>query len=127
MEEYIITNAVLAVEFLISPRTLFQLPLPVNKNYKENLKMDKAQREAIVAKFARKPGDTGSPEVQVALLTSRIIELTAHLKANPKDHSTRRGLLAMVALRKKQLAYLMREDYAKYIELTDALSIRRTK
>ena len=89
--------------------------------------MDKAQREAIVAKFARKPGDTGSPEVQVALLTGRIVELTAHLKANPKDHSTRRGLLAMVALRKKQLAYLMREDYAKYIELTDALSIRRTK
>ena len=127
MKEYIITNAVLAVEFLISPRTLFQLPLPVNKNYKENLKMDKAQREAIVAKFARKPGDTGSPEVQVALLTARIVELTAHLKENPKDHSTRRGLLAMVALRKKQLAYLMREDYAKYIELTDALSIRRTK
>ena len=94
---------------------------------KGELEMDKAQREQIVAKFARKPGDTGSPEVQVALLTARIVELTAHLKANPKDHSTRRGLLAMVALRKKQLAYLMREDYAKYIELTDALSIRRTK
>ena len=89
--------------------------------------MDKAQREAIVAKFARKPGDTGSPEVQVALLTSRIVELTAHLKANPKDHSTRRGLLAMVALRKKLLAYLLTENRAKYMEITDALNIRRAK
>lgn len=89
--------------------------------------MDKAQREAIVAKFARKPGDTGSPEVQVALLTSRIIELTAHLKANPKDHSTRRGLLAMVSLRKKLLAYLAKENHARYIELTNELGIRRAK
>lgn len=87
--------------------------------------MDKAQREAIVAKFARKPGDTGSPEVQVALLTSRIVELTAHLKANPKDHSTRRGLLALVANRKSLLTYLAREDHDKYIALTDALEIRR--
>ena len=126
MRDYIIKHAVLAVEFLNSPETPIRCLYRETTN-KENLKMDKAQREAIVAKFARKPGDTGSPEVQVALLTARIIELTAHLKENPKDHSTRRGLLAMVALRKKQLAYLMRENYAKYIELTDALSIRRTK
>ena len=89
--------------------------------------MDKAKRQEIIAKFARKEGDTGSPEVQIALLSCRISELTEHLKANPKDHSTRRGLLAMVALRKKQLAYLLKEDHAKYIEITDALSIRRTK
>ena len=89
--------------------------------------MDKQDRIDIIAKWGRKEGDTGSPEVQIALLSARITELTAHLKANPKDHSTRRGLLAMVALRKKLLAYLMRENRAKYIEMTDALKIRRTK
>ena len=89
--------------------------------------MDKAQRNEIIKKFGRKEGDTGSPEVQVALLSGRISELTEHLKANKKDHSTRRGLLAMVSLRKKLLAYLMRENLAKYVELTDALGIRRAK
>ena len=89
--------------------------------------MDKAKRQEIIAKFARKEGDTGSPEVQIALLSGRISELTEHLKANPKDHSTRRGLLAMVALRKKLLAYLLTENRAKYMEITDALNIRRAK
>jgi len=86
--------------------------------------MDKKE---IIAKFARTEGDTGSPEVQVALLSNRINALTEHLKANKRDHSTRRGLLAMVARRKKLLAYLAREDYAKYIQLTDTLKIRRAK
>ena len=105
--------------------------------------MDKAQRTEIINKFARKEGDTGSPEVQIALLSGRISEqrdlhfrpllsgriseLTEHLKANPKDHSTRRGLLAMVSLRKKLLSYLARENRAKYLEITDALGIRRAK
>ncbi len=89
--------------------------------------MDKAKRSEIIAKFGRTPGDTGSPEVQIALLSGRILELTEHLKANPKDHSTRRGLLAMVALRKKLLTYLQRENRAKYIAVPDALSIRRAK
>ena len=87
--------------------------------------MDKAAKSAIIAKFARKDGDTGSPEVQVALLTARIKELTEHLRANPKDHSTRRGLLALVANRKSLLTYLNREDHNRYIALTDALDIRR--
>ena len=86
--------------------------------------MDKKE---IISKFARTAGDTGSPEVQVALLSSRINALTEHLKANKRDHSTRRGLLAMVARRKKLLAYLARENFAKYIELTDTLKIRRAK
>lgn len=89
--------------------------------------MDKAQRTEIIKKFARKEGDTGSPEVQIALLSARINELTEHLKENFKDHSTRRGLLAMVSLRKKLLAYLARENRAKYLEITDSLGIRRTK
>ena len=89
--------------------------------------MDKAQRTEIINKFARKEGDTGSPEVQIALLSGRISELTEHLKANPKDHSTRRGLRAMVSLRKKLLSYLARENHAKYLEITDALGIRRAR
>jgi len=86
--------------------------------------MDKKE---IIAKFARTAGDTGSPEVQIALLSARILALTEHLKANKKDHSTRRGLLAMVALRKKLLTYLARENRARYISLTDELGIRRAK
>ena len=89
--------------------------------------MDKAVKQEIIKKYARKEGDTGSPEVQIALLTGRIKELTLHLQQNPKDHSTRRGLLAMVALRKKLLAYLARENRARYISLTDELGIRRAK
>ena len=89
--------------------------------------MDKAKRAEIIAKFGRKEGDTGSPEVQIALLSARINELTEHLKVNFKDNSTRRGLLAMVSLRKKLLSYLLRENRGKYIEITDALGIRRTK
>ena len=89
--------------------------------------MDKAKRSEIIAKFGRKEGDTGSPEVQIALLSARINELTEHLKVNFKDNSTRRGLLAMVALRKKLLNYLLRENREKYMEVTAALGIRRTK
>ncbi len=89
--------------------------------------MEKCSKSSIIAKYARKDGDTGSPEVQIALLTNRIQALTEHLRSNPKDHSTRRGLLALVAQRKKQLAYLQRENHAKYIEITDTLAIRRVK
>jgi small subunit ribosomal protein S15 len=89
--------------------------------------MDKATKTEIIKKYARKEGDTGSPEVQIALLSARISELTAHLKNNFKDHSTRRGLLAMVSLRKKLLAYLAKENHARYIELTNELGIRRAK
>ena len=89
--------------------------------------MDKAVKQEIIKKYARKEGDTGSPEVQIALLSGRISELTEHLRSNKKDHSTRRGLLAMVALRKKLLAYLARENRARYISLTDDLGIRRAK
>ena len=89
--------------------------------------MDKAQKQEIIRKYARKEGDTGSPEVQIALLSGRINALTEHLRNNKKDHSTRRGLLAMVALRKKLLAYLARENRTRYISLTDELGIRRAK
>ena len=87
--------------------------------------MEKDVKSAIIAKFARFEGDTGSPEVQIAILTKRINDLTEHLRANKKDHSTRRGLLNMVSRRKKLLAYLSNENHDKYIEITNELSIRR--
>ena len=89
--------------------------------------MDPAVKQEIIKKYARKEGDTGSPEVQIALLSNRISALTEHLRANKKDNSTRRGLLAMVALRKKLLNYLSRDNHDRYISLTDELGIRRTK
>ena len=89
--------------------------------------MDKATKTDIIKKYARKEGDTGSPEVQIALLSARINELTEHLKVNFKDHSTRRGLLEMVSLRKKLLSCLARENHARSFELTDELGIRRAK
>ena len=79
----------------------------------------------IIAAYGRHEGDTGSPEVQIALLSGRISELTEHLRRNKKDNSTRRGLLAMVALRKRLLAYLERENVERYLSLTDELGIRR--
>ena len=85
--------------------------------------MDKATKSQVIAKYARKEGDSGSPEVQIAILTTRIKELTEHLRNNKKDHSTRRGLLAMVSRRKRLL--LASENHERYITLTDELGIRR--
>ena len=87
--------------------------------------MDKATKSQVIAKYARKEGDSGSPEVQIAILTTRIKELTEHLRNNKKDHSTRRGLLAMVSRRKRLLRYLASETHERYITLTDELGIRR--
>ena len=87
--------------------------------------MDKATKSQVIAKYARKEGDSGSPEVQIAILITRIKELTEHLRNNKKDHSTRRGLLAMVSRRKRLLRYLASENHERYITLTDELGIRR--
>jgi small subunit ribosomal protein S15 len=86
--------------------------------------LDSAKKQEIVAKFARKEGDTGSPEVQVALLTERITCLTEHLKANKKDHSSRLGLLKLVGQRKRLLKYLKKKDYNRFSELIAALNLR---
>jgi small subunit ribosomal protein S15 len=83
---------------------------------------DKAK---IVAQHQRKPGDTGSPEVQIALLTSRINGLTDHFKANVKDHHSRRGLLKMVSQRRKMLDYLKRTDSENYRKLIEQLGLRK--
>ncbi len=85
----------------------------------------KEDKTAIVSDNARSEGDTGSPEVQVALLSRRISELTEHLKRHPKDHHSRRGLLRMVGRRKRLLDYLRREDIERYRALIAKLGLRR--
>jgi small subunit ribosomal protein S15 len=87
--------------------------------------MDKVKKTEMIKEFAKKDGDVGSTEVQIAILSQRITEMTEHLRANKKDHSSRRGLIAMVNKRRKLLAYLKRKDLAGYNEITDKLNIRK--
>jgi len=87
--------------------------------------MDKAKKTEIIKEFAKNEGDVGSSEVQIAVLSQKITEMTEHLKANKKDHSSRRGLIAMVNNRRKLLAYLKRKDLASYNQITDKLNIRK--
>ena len=82
-------------------------------------------KSEIVAKFARAPKDTGSPEVQVALLTARITELTEHLREHKKDHASRRGLLMMVSKRSSLLTYLRNKDRNRYLSLISRLGLRK--
>ena len=84
-----------------------------------------AQKAQVVQDFQRAPADTGSPEVQVALLTARINGLTGHFKVNMKDHHSRRGLLKMVSRRRKLLDYLKRTNLEGYKTLIDRLSLRK--
>jgi small subunit ribosomal protein S15 len=83
------------------------------------------QKAQIVKDFQRKQADTGSPEVQVALLSARITELTEHFKTHVKDHHSRRGLLRMVSRRRKLLDYLKGSDVEKYRALIDRLGLRK--
>lgn len=83
------------------------------------------EKEAIVSEFARGAGDTGSPEVQVALLTKNIEGLQAHFKEHNKDHHSRRGLIRMVNQRRKLLDYLKRKNVSRYVELIGQLGLRR--
>lgn len=87
--------------------------------------MEVASKESIKSDFARHEGDTGSVEVQVALLTQRIKELTEHLKSHKKDHSSRRGLIIMVSKRRKLLDYLVKKDEQRYLDLIQRLGLRR--
>ena len=87
--------------------------------------MDKQLKQEIIAKYAIHEGDTGSPEVQIALLTERINHLTEHLKTHKKDHHSRRGLLKMVGKRRGLLNYLMKKDITRYRELIAKLDIRK--
>lgn len=86
--------------------------------------LTKTQKEDIVAKFRRHEGDTGSPEVQVALITGRIDYLTKHLQDHRKDHHSRRGLLKLVGQRRRFLRYLQNEDAERYRVLVEELGLR---
>jgi len=86
--------------------------------------MDKEQKQAVITEFERTDGDVGSTEVQVGILTARIQEVTEHLKVHRKDHSSRRGLVAMVNQRRKLLNYMKRKDLQKYLVVVDKLSLR---
>jgi small subunit ribosomal protein S15 len=87
--------------------------------------MNKQEKTQLVGEFRRHENDTGSPEVQIAILTRRIEQLTEHLKAHRHDESSRRGLLKLVGQRRRHLAYLKRKDAASYLGLTERLGIRR--
>lgn len=87
--------------------------------------LDKESKVKLMEEFARHESDTGSPEVQVALLTNRISQLTDHLRENSHDESSRRGLLKLVGRRRRLLTYIRRKDYERYMALTDKLGIRR--
>ena len=85
----------------------------------------KEKKTAIIKEYGRFEGDTGSPEVQIAVLTARIAELTEHLKSNQKDHHSRRGLLKMVGQRRGLLAYLKKTDIEGYRALIERLGLRK--
>lgn len=87
--------------------------------------MDKEKKEDIIHKFERHTGDTGSTEVQVAVLTERINELTTHMASNRHDYHSQRGLLKLVSQRRRLLAYLSREDVGRYHSLISKLGLRK--
>ncbi|MBR2313098.1 MAG: 30S ribosomal protein S15 [Clostridia bacterium] len=87
------------------------------------LKQD--EKQAIIAQYAMHEGDTGSPEVQIAILTHRINALTEHLKANHKDHHSRRGMLKMIGHRRSLLGYLQKNDIERYRAIIEKLNLRK--
>jgi small subunit ribosomal protein S15 len=89
--------------------------------------LSKEIKEKLITNYATHEGDTGSPEVQVALLTTRINQLTAHLKLNRHDESCRRGLLILVGQRRRLLAYLRSKNYARYVSISEKLNLRQAK
>ncbi|WP_309789835.1 30S ribosomal protein S15 [Caballeronia sp. LZ019] len=104
-------------------RPFFRDRLSVSKE--KQMSVAEIKKSDVVAEYARGANDTGSPEVQVALLTSRINELTVHFKAHTKDHHSRRGLLRMVSRRRKLLDYLKGKDADRYRSLIEKLGLRK--
>jgi small subunit ribosomal protein S15 len=89
------------------------------------MSLDAKTKSEIIAEYAIAPGDTGSPEVQIALLTKRITQLTEHLKTHPHDHHSRRGLLILVGQRRRLLKYLTKTDINRYRSIIERVGIRR--
>jgi small subunit ribosomal protein S15 len=91
----------------------------------ETVPLSKSEKEAIIREYSRVPNDTGSPEVQIALLTTRINQLTEHLKTHRHDEHSRRGLIKMVGQRRRHLTYLSRQAPERYREIIQRLGLRR--
>ena len=89
------------------------------------MSLNKEIKEQVITDYHRHESDTGSPEVQIAIMTKRITQLTDHLRINTHDESSRRGLLKLVGRRRRLLAYIRRTDFQRYQALTDRLNIRR--
>ena len=89
------------------------------------MSITKESKTQVIEDYKKSEKDTGSPEVQVAILTTRINNLSSHFETNPKDHHSRRGLLKMIGARKRHLAYLKKKDVARYKELIKRLGLRR--
>ena len=87
--------------------------------------MMKEQKQEIITTYATHEGDTGSPEVQIAILTKRINDLTEHLKVNPKDHHSRRGMFKMIGNRRNLLNYLQKKDIERYRAIVEKLGLRK--
>jgi len=87
--------------------------------------IEKETKQELMKEYGRHEGDTGSPEVQIAILSNRITQLTDHLRTHKHDESSRRGLLKLVGRRRRLLAYVRRHDYQRYMALTESLGIRR--
>ena len=90
------------------------------------MSITKEQKTNLIDTYHRREGDTGSPEVQIAILTTRILQLTEHLRTHKHDESSRRGMLQMVGQRRRLLAYLRRTEYPRYVALTEQLHLRTT-
>ncbi len=95
------------------------------RRHQQGTMLHPIQKSAIVTKYATHEGDTGSPEVQIALLSERINQLQEHFKTHKKDHHSRRGLLKLVSQRRRQLDYLKRADIERYRKLIGALNLRK--
>jgi small subunit ribosomal protein S15 len=102
-----------------------QVPAPRNDTKENSMALDTAVKQEIIKEYATHEGDTGSPEVQVALLTRRITDLTEHFKDHKHDHHSRRGLLLLVGQRRRMLKYLAKVDIERYRSLIKRLGLRR--
>ena len=89
------------------------------------MSLTQEEKTQLIAEYQREDGDTGSPEVQIALLSKRINQLTEHLRTHKQDQSSRRGLLKLVGRRRRLLTYLRKKDFDSYMSITEKLSIRR--
>jgi small subunit ribosomal protein S15 len=99
--------------------------LPRQENHKKQMTITKERKQELIRDHQQDEGDTGSPEVQIAILTTRVNNLTEHMRTHKKDYACRRGLLAMVSRRRRHLDYLRKVDPQRYLDIIGQLGIRK--